>query len=239
MVFDIQHPADMVKAQRKTALIVALFGFIPLSIGGKVRQLIYPSVLGHMGSNVGLDIGLELANARDIFLSDRVSVSKYVCLSAWDAGSKIIIRERVRIDRGSCFQSLGGRIEIDEMTYVGPYVCISGPGNIKIGKNCLLAAQVGIFASNHIFDDVNLPINQQGATYKGITIEDDCWLGAGVKVLDGVTIGRGSVIGAGAVVTKDIPPYSVAVGIPAKVVASRATAKELEVSAIASKAGQA
>ncbi|MBA2748254.1 MAG: acyltransferase, partial [Tatlockia sp.] len=58
-------------------------------------------------------------------------------------------------------------------------------------------------------------------TRQGVVIEDNCWLGYGVKVLDGVTIGEGSVIGAGAVVTKDIPPYSVAVGVPAKVVRSR------------------
>jgi acetyltransferase-like isoleucine patch superfamily enzyme len=52
-------------------------------------------------------------------------------------------------------------------------------------------------------------------------IEDDCWLGSGVKVLDGVTIGKGSVIGAGSVVTKNIPPFSVAVGVPARVIKSR------------------
>lgn len=56
---------------------------------------------------------------------------------------------------------------------------------------------------------------------KGIVIEDDCWLGTGVKILDGVTIGKGSVIGAGAVVTKNIPSYSVAVGVPAKVISKR------------------
>jgi acetyltransferase-like isoleucine patch superfamily enzyme len=59
-------------------------------------------------------------------------------------------------------------------------------------------------------------------------IEDDCWLGTGVKVLDGVTIGQGSVVGAGAVVTKDIPPYSVAVGIPSKVIAQRNNKTGLE-----------
>jgi acetyltransferase-like isoleucine patch superfamily enzyme len=71
------------------------------------------------------------------------------------------------------------------------------------------------------FTDPNKKIREQGFNFKGIRIEDDCWLGSGVKVLDRVTIGRGSIIGAGAVVTKDIPPYSIAVGVPAKVIDSR------------------
>lgn len=228
MTINIQQPTDMVREQRKTALILALFGSIPLFIGRKFRQFIYPSILEYMGSNVVIETGLELANSQNISLGHQVSIAPNVCLNAWDLGSKITIRDRVRIDRGTYFQSLGGQIEVDEMTFIAAYVCISGPGNIKIGKNCLIAAQTGLFASNHIFEDLDLPINQQGAEYKGIVIEDDCWLGSGVKVLDGVTIGRGSVIGAGAVVTKNIPPYSVAVGVPAKVVANRGEAKEPE-----------
>lgn len=68
---------------------------------------------------------------------------------------------------------------------------------------------------------MELPIREQGVTREGIIIEDDCWLGSGVKVLDGVTIGKGCVIGANSVVTKDIPPYSVAVGAPARVIKKR------------------
>ena len=71
-------------------------------------------------------------------------------------------------------------------------------------------------------------IREQGLTTKGIEIGDDCWLGYGVKVLDGVTIGQGSIVGAGAVVTKNLPPYSIAVGVPAKVIGSRQLVKEKE-----------
>jgi acetyltransferase-like isoleucine patch superfamily enzyme len=85
----------------------------------------------------------------------------------------------------------------------------------------MIASHSGIYANNHNFADPTQPICKQGNSYKGITVEEDCWLGSGVRVLDGVTIGRGSIIGAGAVVTKDIPPYSIAVGVPAKVVSQR------------------
>ena len=112
-------------------------------------------------------------------------------------------------------------MDIGEETFIGPNVCIGGPGDITIGKRCLIAAHTGIIANNHKFNDLSIAIKDQGVPRKGIVIEDDCWLGHGVTVLDGVTIGRGSVIGAGAVVTRSIPPFSVAVGTPARVIKSR------------------
>jgi acetyltransferase-like isoleucine patch superfamily enzyme len=72
-----------------------------------------------------------------------------------------------------------------------------------------------------VFADPDRLIAEQGITARGIVIEDDVWLGGGAVVLDGVRIGRGAVVGAGAVVTQDIPPYAIAVGVPARVVGSR------------------
>jgi acetyltransferase-like isoleucine patch superfamily enzyme len=69
----------------------------------------------------------------------------------------------------------------------------------------------------HVRSAVAIPIKDQGFTAKGISIEDDVWLGAGVKVLDGVKIGTGSIVGAGSVVTSDLPAFSVATGVPAVV----------------------
>jgi acetyltransferase-like isoleucine patch superfamily enzyme len=98
---------------------------------------------------------------------------------------------------------------------------MAGPGNITIGRDTMIASHTGIYANNHGFADLNVPIALQEVSAKGIEIGEDCWIGSGVRILDGVSIGRGSVIGAGAVVTKDIPPYSIAVGVPAKVIARR------------------
>lgn len=74
----------------------------------------------------------------------------------------------------------------------------------------MIGPKVSIFAENHNFDDTRAPIKSQGVNNKGIKIEDDCWIGSGVIILDGV-IGRGSVIGAGTLVTKSIPPKSVVI----------------------------
>jgi acetyltransferase-like isoleucine patch superfamily enzyme len=115
----------------------------------------------------------------------------------------------------------GGSIEVDANTTIGSFTSVSSFSKIKIGKDCLIASHCSIYAQNHVFADPTIAIRKQRYTLEGIIIEDDCWLGSGVRVLDGVTIGKGSVIGAGAVVTRDIPPYSIAVGVPAKVIRQR------------------
>jgi acetyltransferase-like isoleucine patch superfamily enzyme len=93
--------------------------------------------------------------------------------------------------------------------------------NIVIGANCLIGARCVFTPYQHSIAD-HRPIREQPLTSRGdIVIEDDVWLGAHVSVMDGVTIGRGSVIGAGAVVTRDIPPFSIAAGVPARVIRPR------------------
>ena len=94
-------------------------------------------------------------------------------------------------------------------------------GLIKIGNNVRIAPNVMIISANHVFDNTDIPICKQGMDVKPITIEDDVWVAGRVNIMAGVTIGKGSVIGAGSIVTKDIPPYSVAVGVPAKVIKYR------------------
>jgi acetyltransferase-like isoleucine patch superfamily enzyme len=75
-----------------------------------------------------------------------------------------------------------------------------------------------MLAVNHVFENPEIPIIEQGITCEGITVEDDVWIGAGAVITDGVTVGRGAVIAAGAVVTKDVPAHTVVGGIPARVI---------------------
>lgn len=94
-------------------------------------------------------------------------------------------------------------------------------GNVIIGCNVMIAPSVMIAGGNHNFSNRNIMMINQGSTSKGIEIDDDVWIGANSVILDGVKIGRGSIIGAGSVVTKDIVPYSINFGNPCKYIKSR------------------
>lgn len=228
----------------KTRFFVGLFGGLSLPFSETLRSLLYRFILGSIGSGVRIKAGVEFNDARLVYLEDGVVLSKGVYIDSRedsvvrlgkqasldrdvrlltsDGGCRIILGPKVRLDRGVDMRvKRGGCTELGERTYVGPYACFSGSGSIKVGKNCLIASHCSIYAHNHAFADATIPIRDQGFTCKGITIEDDVWLGTGVRVVDGVTIGEGSVVGAGAVVTKSIPPYSIAVGVPAKVIGKR------------------
>jgi acetyltransferase-like isoleucine patch superfamily enzyme len=98
---------------------------------------------------------------------------------------------------------------------------LNGFGGITVGDRVLLGHRTTLFSDEHIFDDPARPIWDQGRKAAPITIEDDVYLGCNVVVLAGVTIGRGAVIGAGSVVTRDVPPLAIAVGAPARVIGKR------------------
>jgi len=119
-------------------------------------------------------------------------------------------------------QDGAGSFQIGHHCLLQPYATMNAGGaHIVIGNYVICGQMVSIHAGNHSFDDPARLIAEQGTTHQGVVIEDDCWLGAKVTILDGVTIGRGSVIGAGAVVTKSLPAMSVAVGVPARIIKVR------------------
>lgn len=210
-------------AYRKDQYLLALLGGIPTGIGRKIRQVVYKSIFRHFGEDVTVEANVRFNKPKSIDIGHGSSICDFSLLNCWGDSSEVILENSVRLDQGFHVQPLNGTVRIGTGTYIGPYVCMAGPGNITVGKNCLIASHSGLYANNHNFSRVDIPINKQGLTHVGITIEDDCWLGSGVKVVDGVTVGQGSVVGAGSVVTKNIPPYSVAVGVPAKVIRKRAS----------------
>jgi acetyltransferase-like isoleucine patch superfamily enzyme len=109
-----------------------------------------------------------------------------------------------------------GPVHVGNNSRVGIGNVIIGP--VTIGNNVILAQNIVMSGLNHNYTDIDMPIYLQGETVATITIEDDCWIGANAVITAGVTVGKHSVIGGGAVVTKNIPPYSIAIGNPAKVI---------------------
>jgi acetyltransferase-like isoleucine patch superfamily enzyme len=118
-----------------------------------------------------------------------------------------------------------GFFHVGSHCLIQPYGVMNAGGGITIGDHVLMGQMVTIHAGNHRFDDPTRRIDEQGTVHEGVTIEDDCWIGAKATILDGVRIGHGAVIGAGAVVTHSVAPYAVAVGVPARVIKQRDVAK--------------
>lgn len=120
------------------------------------------------------------------------------------------------IESYCCINNAVGDVIIGNHTRVGIHNTIIGP--VKIGNHVNLAQGITVTALNHNFSDPNKRIDEQGISTTPVTIGDDIWIGANAVILPGVTIGNHSVIAAGAVVTKDVPPHSLAAGVPAKII---------------------
>ena len=129
----------------------------------------------------------------------------------------LALGDRTRIDSGVLLHPYGGRIETGIDVYIGAYTIVYGHGGVVIGKDALISPHCRIFSSNHAMPPPGTIMRSQPDVCRPTRIGADVWLGAGVTVLGGVSIGDGCVIGAGSVVTKDLPPYSIAVGVPAVV----------------------
>lgn len=168
---------------------------------------------------VPVDRSCDVLGRKNIRVSGRIRVMKGAVVDA--TNGHIFLAAGVVVCRFSVLEAAGGDISIGSNTTIGDYCSLYGQAGLSIGANVLVASGVRIVPSSHVFEDVSVPINAQGMVGKGVRIGDDTWIGTNVVVLDGVTIGQGAIVGAGSVVTRDVPEYGIAVGSPAKVVRYR------------------
>lgn len=138
------------------------------------------------------------------------------------SGGTITIGRNCEIHPMCMLLTHGGDIHIGDNCSVNPFTVIYGVGGASIGNGVRIAAHTTIIPENHIAGTDAMPLYLSGSTKLGIRIDDNVWIGTGVRILDGVTIGRNTIVGAGSVVTKSLPPNSTAVGVPARVIKTRA-----------------
>lgn len=119
------------------------------------------------------------------------------------------------------------KVEIGHDTFLNEFVRIGGQNGVKIGSFVQLSQNVSLVSENHEYSNPLLPIKKQGYFGKKIVIEDDVWVGANAVILDGVTVGQGAIVGANAVVTKNVKPYAIVVGIPAKFIKYRFSKRKI------------
>jgi acetyltransferase-like isoleucine patch superfamily enzyme len=204
-------------------LTISLLGTLSGALGYGLRKQFYPPLFKQVGTGVIWGKGIVLRHPSQISLGDRVAMDDYGLLDASGAGEAgVVVGNDVIISRNCIIQGKTGPVVIQERTDIGCNVVISSGGGISIGKAVLIGGNCYIGGGRYLTDRLDLPMLDQGVYSKGpVVIEDDVWLGAGATVLDGVHIGKGCVVGAGAVVTKDIPDYAIAVGVPARVIRHR------------------
>jgi galactoside O-acetyltransferase len=175
---------------------------VPTALGMLLRRALYRFALKEQGRRLRCEHGVTVHGFGNVEIGHNVSIMEHSFLYAVDG--QLVIGNNFSANRNVCLDA--------------------GQGTITIGDNCLIAANCVLRAADHRFDDPEIPIRLQGHASGSIVLEEDVWLGSNVVVTRDVRIGRGTVIGAQSVVTRDIPPYSVAYGVPARVIRSRQNA---------------
>jgi acetyltransferase-like isoleucine patch superfamily enzyme len=162
-----------------------------------------------------------LGRGGDVRLHGMSFLGRRVELTAPRGSGRLVVGPWCWLGDGAALRAHGGRVTLGAKVVLGGGSTINAYLDVSIGDGTLIAEGVHITDFDHRKDRVDVPIKDQGVIASPVRIGADVWLGRGVTVLRGVDIGQGSVVGAHAVVTRDIPPYSVAVGVPARVIGSR------------------
>ncbi len=182
----------------------------------------YRNRLGALGSRCHIDPGVSFHYPARIHLGDGVGLGRNACLRAnTERDPGISLGHRVAINDAVIINANRGFVTLGDRSWLGPFCLVYGNGGVTIGRNVLIAGHTTINTVSHAAERCDIPINDQPVLTAPVLIEDDVWIGLNAVILQGITLGQGCIIGAGAVVTRSIPPWSIALGVPARVVARR------------------
>ena len=212
---------DLVKYE----IIILFCGWVPGALGIFLRSKLYPLLLGKSGRGIIFGSNVVLRHPKKISIGDNVIIDDNVMIDAKGIENKgIILENEVFVGRNSILSCKSGDIILRERVNIGFNCEVYSSSKVEIGADTLLAAYTYIVGGgSYNLDRKDIPISKQPdfVGKGGIFIEDGTWIGAHCVILDGVRIGTGSVIAAGAVVNKSIPAMSISAGVPAKVIKNR------------------
>ena len=210
--------ADLIRYE----IAVSLFSRFPGASGIFLRQKFYKLLLGEYGRGAVFLQDVTLRCPKRLYVGEETIIDERVYFDIKSEKASVRIGPRSQIMRGVSFETgYEGFVHIGQESFVGSYTILNGQGGLEIGKYSLISGHCCLIAGNHDISDTTRPICQQDFISRGIVLEENVWLGAGVKVLDGVRIGTGSVIAAGAIVNRDVEPFSIMAGVPAKLIKKR------------------
>jgi acetyltransferase-like isoleucine patch superfamily enzyme len=195
-------------------------------LAGLVRGMWCSLWLGRTDGYLFVGKHVLLRHPRHLSVGHAVTIGHYVLIDALSRdgvrlGDNVSIGDFATIKATGVISELGIGLGIGDNSNLGQYSFVGASGGVQIGRNVLVGQRVNFHSENHVFTDSDRPIKVQGTSRRGITVCDDCWIGSGSIVLDGVTIGEGAVVAAGSVVTKDVPPHTIVGGVPARVIKQR------------------
>ena len=203
-------------------LCTLLFSGLPGLIGLGSRSVLFPALFKECGKRPAFGRGISLRQPGAIAIGQKLLADDYCVLDARGIGSQITIGDFVSIGRFTTIAAKEAKISIASGVNIGSYARIATQSRIEIGESTLIAAYCYIGPGNHAPADGDKPLIAQEMEIKGgVSIGQHCWIGAHSTVLDGVTIGDNSIVGAHSLVRESIPPNSIAVGCPARVIRSR------------------
>jgi len=196
---------------------------LPGALGYMLRKWILKRMFGGCGSGLIMGRNVTIRHPARISLGDNVAIDDYAVIDAkGETNLGIAIGDNVLLGRGAVLSCKDGNISIGDNSNIAMGCIIQSGRDVKIGKKVLFGAYCYVVGGgDHRSARIDIPIMDQGQTIRGISIGDHCWLGADVKVIDGVNIGRDAIVGAGAVVAEDVPDYAVVAGVPARFIRDR------------------
>lgn len=220
--------SDMIVGKRgffafiKYEFLTALFSNCPGAAGIALRSVFYKFLFKKVGKGVIFGKSVTIRNPYKIIIGNNVIIDENVMLDAKGADNKgILIEDGVFLGRNTIISCQNGDITLKENVNIGFNCEVVSLNKVEIGENTLIAAYTYIVGGGHISKETDIAFKDQERHAIGIKIGKNVWLGAKSVIMDGCNVGDNSIIGAGAIVTKNIPEYSVAVGIPAKVIKDR------------------